>query len=72
MFGCVVRSHSQVICRGGRPNDVQQERLHLGVRQLDRPRAQRQAGVLLARAGGEVERVGQLLRRQPLAPCSGV
>ena len=45
---------------------VQQERAHLGVGQLDGPRAQRQTLVLLARAGGEVEGVGQLLRRQPL------
>ena len=29
MFGCVVRSHSQVICRGRPAEDVQQERLHL-------------------------------------------
>ena len=68
MFGCVVRSHSQVICRARPAEHVQQERPHARVGQLDRPRAQRQAGVLLARAGGEVEGVGQLLRRQPLAP----
>ena len=55
----------------GAAERVEQKALHAVVGELDRARAERQARVLLGRAGGEVDRVGHLLGRQPLHRGAG-